>query len=196
VHARNNTPSGKLKYEMLCRARVDGQPITAAASAFGFSRPSFYQAQSAFDQEGLSGLIPKKPGPRGARKLGEEVMRFVLEALGQDSTVSAVELAQQLEERFGLTVHPRSIERAVARRLAEPKDKHRQHFRSRARGARVDGTRGWAFRHQRPRATVSAHGPRRGLREVPVPLSAHTGRKSPVEPPAKPAGWQGGSRGS
>ena len=39
----------QVKYEMLRRVRLDGRPITESASAFGFSRPSFYQAQSAFD---------------------------------------------------------------------------------------------------------------------------------------------------
>lgn len=115
----------QVKYEMLRRARVDGQPITAAAAAFGFSRPSFYQAQSAFEQEGLAGLIPKKPGPRHAHKLGDEVMQFVLEALAQDASVTAPELAQRLQARFELTVHPRSIERAVVRHQAQPKKKRR-----------------------------------------------------------------------
>jgi hypothetical protein len=43
----------QVKYEMLRCVEKDGRPITEAASAFGFSRPSFYQAQSAFEQDGL-----------------------------------------------------------------------------------------------------------------------------------------------
>ena len=38
----------QVKYEMLRRARRDGQPVGRAATAFGFSRPSFYQAQALF----------------------------------------------------------------------------------------------------------------------------------------------------
>jgi hypothetical protein len=48
----------QVKYEMLRRVRVDGQSVTESAAAFGFSRPSFYQAQSAFEQGGLGGLLP------------------------------------------------------------------------------------------------------------------------------------------
>jgi hypothetical protein len=41
-----------VKYEMLRRARVEGQSVAAAARDFGFSRVAFYQARAAFQQEG------------------------------------------------------------------------------------------------------------------------------------------------
>jgi len=67
----------QVKYEMLRRVQKEGVAIARAAEAFGFSRPSFYQAQAAFTAAGLSGLLPKKRGPRGAHKLNAEVMRFI-----------------------------------------------------------------------------------------------------------------------
>ena len=36
----------QVKYEMLRRVRVEGAPVTQVVSAFGFSRPVFYQAQA------------------------------------------------------------------------------------------------------------------------------------------------------
>ncbi len=48
----------QVKYEMLRRVRVEGLSITAAVTAFGFSRPAFYQAQAAYQRRGLPGLIP------------------------------------------------------------------------------------------------------------------------------------------
>ena len=115
----------QVKYEMLRRVRVDKQAITESAAAFGFSRPSFYQAQFAFEQAGLSGLIPKKPGPRRAHKLSDEVMQFVIALLSSDAALGAADLAHQVQDRFGRKVHPRSIERALARRQAEQKKKRR-----------------------------------------------------------------------
>jgi hypothetical protein len=38
---------------MVRRVRVDGQPVTRSAAAFGFSRPSFYQAAAAVEAGGL-----------------------------------------------------------------------------------------------------------------------------------------------
>jgi hypothetical protein len=43
----------QINYEMVRRVQSDGQPISRAAAAFGFSRPSFYQAQATFQQGGL-----------------------------------------------------------------------------------------------------------------------------------------------
>ncbi len=55
----------QVKYEMVRRVRVDGAPVTATAAAFGYSRPSYYQAAAALAESGLEGLVPTKPGPRG-----------------------------------------------------------------------------------------------------------------------------------
>ena len=38
----------QVKYEMLRRVREDGQRVSEASATFGFSRPSFYEAQAAF----------------------------------------------------------------------------------------------------------------------------------------------------
>src|SRR5947209_18469013 len=56
----------QVKYEMVRRARVDGEAVSRAAEAFGFSRPSFYAAQAALDRGGLAALVPARPGPRRA----------------------------------------------------------------------------------------------------------------------------------
>lgn len=106
----------QVRYEMLRRVRVDGVSLSQAARAFGVSRPSFYKAQSALDREGLPGLIPRRRGPRRAHKLTAEAMEFIEQALGEDSSLRARALARLLQERLGLAVHPRSIERALARR--------------------------------------------------------------------------------
>src|SRR6188508_3589452 len=46
----------QVKYEMVRRVRVDGAPVTQTAAAFGFSRPSYYQAAAALAEAGLDGL--------------------------------------------------------------------------------------------------------------------------------------------
>src|ERR671922_2188846 len=69
----------QVKYEMVRRARVDGEPVSHVAEAFGFSRPSFYAAQAALDQGGLAGLVPARPGPKRAHKMTGEVVAFARE---------------------------------------------------------------------------------------------------------------------
>jgi transposase len=114
----------QVKYEMLRRVRIEGRPVTESAAAFGFSRPSFYQAQLAFEQSGLSGLLPQKPGPRRAHKLSEEVVDFIVDLQSDDVALLPAELVERVEAHFGIKVHSRSIERALARR-AQRKKKHR-----------------------------------------------------------------------
>jgi transposase len=104
----------QVKYEMLRRVRVDRTPVTRAADAFGVSRPTFYQAQAAFAQAGLSGLVPRKRGRRRAHKLTPEVIAYILAARASEPRPTT-ELVQQIEQRFGVTVHPRSLERALVR---------------------------------------------------------------------------------
>ena len=104
---------------MLRRAREEGSTVSQAAASFGFSRPSFYEAQAAYGSAGLPGLLPQRPGPGRAHKLSEAVVDRLEEALGTDSSLSSAGLAALLEEELGLHVHPRSVERALSRRKKE-----------------------------------------------------------------------------
>lgn len=106
----------QVKYEMIRRVELDAQTVSASAEAFGFSRPAYYQARAVLAQEGLPGLVPKKRGPRGGHKLTEEVVAFIVEARQADPAAPAGDLAERVLERFGISVHPRSVERALARR--------------------------------------------------------------------------------
>jgi hypothetical protein len=105
----------QVKYEMLRRVEVDQAPVRRAAAAFGYSRPVYYAAYAAVQAEGLGGLVPAKRGPKGGHKLTAEVLAY-LDGLGATERLSAAELVCRVQQRFGVQVHPRSIERAQARR--------------------------------------------------------------------------------
>ena len=105
----------QVKYEMLRLVSVEKRPVSEAAKALGFSRPSFYQAQAAFAQSGLAGLIPQKPGPRGGHKLTPTVMAFLTQVRVAEPTLRPERLARLVKKHFGVHVHPRSIERQFLR---------------------------------------------------------------------------------
>jgi transposase len=105
-----------VKYEMIRRVRVEHRPASEAAEAFGFSRVALYQAMAAFQAEGLPGLLPRRRGPKAANKLTDDVLEFIDQKRAADSSLKAPALARMVQERLGLSVHPRSIERALARR--------------------------------------------------------------------------------
>lgn len=106
----------QVKYEMLRQVSTEGATKAEAAALFGVSRPTFYQAEAALAAEGLAGLLPKARGPRSAHKLTAEVMAFIATRRRSESPPSARALAKAIRDELGLSIHPRSIERALARK--------------------------------------------------------------------------------
>ena len=114
----------QVKYEMLRRVKKEEWAVTQASKVFGFSRPSFYKTQSAFNHKGLPGLLPRRRGPKAAHKLSDDVIEFAEEVLSKDDTLRAHNLVPIIENRFDLRIHPRSIQRALARK----KKKRKNHY--------------------------------------------------------------------
>ncbi len=106
----------QVKYEMVRKVECGDASVAAAATAFGLSRQTYYTAAQAVTDGGLSGLLPAKPGPRRAHKLTDDVLDYAESLLAQDPNLRSAGVAEAIEARFSLHVHPRSIERALARR--------------------------------------------------------------------------------
>jgi transposase len=104
------------RYEMLRRQRIDGLTVVEVAATFGVSRPTFYQAQRAFASTGLSGLLPQPRGPKEGHKLSAAIVAYVRELQTAQPQVTMADCLQALHDRFGLTVHRRSLERALQRK--------------------------------------------------------------------------------
>src|ERR1051326_2574893 len=103
----------QLKYETIRALEHDQYSISKAASEFGLSRPTIYQAQENFQSRGLEGLLPSKRGPKQAHKLTPEVLRHVRELVAAQPELKARELAARVRRRFQVKVHPRTIEKAL-----------------------------------------------------------------------------------
>ena len=105
----------QVKYEMLRSVTVDKQSVTQSATAFGFSRPTYYQAEADFQRDGLFGLLPEKRGPRQGHKLTPEVVDFAIQLRARDPSLRPQDWAAAIQKQFALNAHPRSIERALKR---------------------------------------------------------------------------------
>jgi transposase len=101
---------------MVRKAEAADVPANRAASDFGFSRQSLYSARTALRERGLAGLVPARPGPKGGHKLTSRVVDLLEDLLEADPGLRPADLAAAVRERFGVSVHPRSVERALQRR--------------------------------------------------------------------------------
>ena len=103
----------QVRYEMVRRIQVDRQSIARTATDFGVSRPTVYITQRRFRQQGLSGLLQLKSGPKGPRKALPEVLRFVSEIQAKEGPLPYRELARRVEARFGRKVDASTLYRAL-----------------------------------------------------------------------------------
>lgn len=106
----------QVKYEMLRSVEKEGRPVTEASKVFGFSRPAFYQVQSQFKEGGITGFTHERPGPKSAHKLTPDVVKFIEDRIKEGEPLRARALVPLIKDEFNKQVHPRSIERAIARR--------------------------------------------------------------------------------
>lgn len=106
----------QVKYEMLREVEREGTTIAKASTEFGMSRPSYYQAKLDFEAGGIPGLAGQKRGPKAAHKVTEDVLNFVEGALRDNADLNSTDLGKLVRARFDTKVHPRSIERAIARK--------------------------------------------------------------------------------
>jgi transposase len=105
----------QVRYEMLRRHSTEAMSILDAAAGFGVSRPTFYQAQSAFSRAGMAGLMPAQRGPKGGHKVTTEVVDYVLSLREAEPAMTTVHCIQAVQQHFGITIHRRSLERALVR---------------------------------------------------------------------------------
>lgn len=103
----------QVKYEMLRSVHVDNSTVSESARAFGLSRPSFYQAQTAYQLDGVFGLLPHKRGPQGGHKLTGEVIEFLTQQRADHPARTPEQLADAVQNRFHVQVHPRTIQRRL-----------------------------------------------------------------------------------
>ena len=106
----------QVRYEMVRRHQLEGLPIRDVAEAFGVSRPTFYKAQSALADRGLAGLLPQQRGPKGGHKISAEISAFVDKLKTASPDLTLPQCLAKIETRFGVSVHRRSLERAMARK--------------------------------------------------------------------------------
>jgi transposase len=116
----------QVKYEMLRAHEVDGESVSEAAPCFGYTRESFYTSKERFETEGIPGLVDRKRGRKGPDKLTEEILEFLRRSKRRDPRLSGARLCEMVTERYGVELHKRTVEKAVAGRMVGQKKTERR----------------------------------------------------------------------
>jgi transposase len=112
----------QVKYEMLRAHDVDGRQISKVARTFGTSRQAVYAAAAAFRAQGIPGLLPQPRGPKRAHKCTDEILDFAAQwRTGEPPDAESI--TDAIRRRFGISIHPRSLQRALARRAKKGRQK-------------------------------------------------------------------------
>jgi len=101
----------QVKYEMLRAVEKENLDVSSASASFGFSRVSFYQIKKVFDENGVVGLIPKKRGPKGSRKLNGDDVEFAKNLV---NTHTKAQILKRLREERGVEISKRTLERQLS----------------------------------------------------------------------------------
>lgn len=102
----------QVKYEMLRAHAVEQMSVVSAAATHGYSRAAFYLIAQAFQEKGMLGLLDEPRGRRGPLRLSDEILAFIQRA---SADISGLALAEEIEQRFGVHLHRRTVERARPR---------------------------------------------------------------------------------
>ena len=101
----------QVKYEMLRAVEKEQNDVSSTSETFGFSRVSFYQIRKEYDENGVAGLLPKKRGPKGSRKLNDSDVAFARELI---NTHTKAQIVTRLKEERGIEISKRTLERKLA----------------------------------------------------------------------------------
>lgn len=104
----------QVRYEMIRRHQIDKVSVLDTSKQFGVSRVTYYQIAGSYDNLGLIGLVPQKPGPKSPTKCTQEILEFVKQQLSQQPDVTWEDLIHEVYEEFGVSLHRRTIERRLA----------------------------------------------------------------------------------
>jgi transposase len=107
----------QVKYEMLRAHSVDEESVAEACRQFGFSREGFYRIQEVFHELGFPSFLPKRRGRKGPIKLKGESLEFALAQRKENPDLNAGQLAELIQERYGISVHRTTVLRGTKKKL-------------------------------------------------------------------------------
>ena len=103
----------QVRYEMLRGPAQGEMSVAEACRLFGAEPPDLLHLEAGLRGAGIAGLAEGKRGRKGPVKASVEVVEFVRDAKAHDPAASGAQLARTVGDRFGISLHRRTIERLL-----------------------------------------------------------------------------------
>ena len=108
----------QVKYEMLRSVAKDNLSVSEASKKYGLSRQTYYINKEAVEKAGIMALIPQKPGPKHATKLTDDGKTFIDSFVQSHPKATLKDINEALAQNTGITVHLRTIQRYLSKKLS------------------------------------------------------------------------------
>ena len=106
----------QVKYEMLREAQDSDKSIVEVVNDYGFSRTSYYVIREKYEQNGMSGLLPEKTGPKRPHKLTDALQEFIDEYITNYPDASASKITSAIQKEKDVKISKRTIERYISKK--------------------------------------------------------------------------------
>ena len=98
---------------MLIEGECEGLGPTKAAEKHGLTKQRYFQIRKAYLQQGATGLLGQRRGPKTNYRRTDELQRQVIRHRFLDPDASPAVIAQKLRQT-GFVISTRSVERVIA----------------------------------------------------------------------------------
>ena len=114
-----------VRYEMVREWIATDQSANVVAKKYGYTRTRVHVNAKRIEEEGIAGVIDKKPGPKEPTKATPEVEQLVIQIRRRDKK-AIDEIAKELKEKYGISLSPRSVDTILTKNKLPKKNRGRK----------------------------------------------------------------------
>lgn len=112
-----------LRYEMLREQIATKASIESISQKYGYNPRHFYWCRNRFQENGIAGLVERRPGPKNPHKIKPNIEKRILEL--RKKNLSIYEISDQLEKQ-NLKLTPKSVDNVLNKHHKSKKNRGRK----------------------------------------------------------------------
>lgn len=114
-----------VRYEMVREWIATDQTAEQVVKKYGYTRSRLYVNSRRIQEEGVSGVIDKKRGPKGPTKATPDVQRLIINIRKRDGK-AVDEIAKELKEKHGVSISMKTVDTILSQHKISKKKRGRK----------------------------------------------------------------------